>query len=324
MKRFLALLLVGIMLFGMAACDSFDRKIVIQVDDEAEKSQETEGAELENTEPEATKPEITQPATIEMPNLKGLPLSDAMALLQGFSNVKTENCYAQEEPGIVIGQSVQAGTGVLPETVILLQVSIGPEPYYEENNKFPYTVTVSWSDQPIYSGPGYEFSYEGTVELAGVYTIMEECYDGFGNLWGRLKSGAGWIDLTNVYYRDTHDEADRVALSAVELKENTPGDVFYEGDNSQYAVWVGFSATGRVNFTLYKMDYGIAENVIDKMLTGGTLRPGEVFVAKIAFPGDFDTYGMKITDTAGNTYYYTVYMSNMDGSLVCAPSSPFQ
>lgn len=297
MKKLMALILAVIMLLTMAACDT------AETDKEDWKIRITVGGQEypEETEPEATQatePAVTEPAVMKMPDVEGLPLSDAMALLQGFSNVETENCYAQENPGIVIGQSIRAGTDVVPEDLIVLQVSIGPEPYDEESyeSKFPYTVnvsrsdqpiysgpgydydyegtveiagiytivdeaydsygnlwgklksgagwidltsvrsgtsrvpytiTVSWSDQPIYSGPGYEYRYEGTVELAGVYTIVDEAYDGFGNLWGKLKSGAGWINITNVYYRDTHDEADRVTLSAVRLKENTPGDNFY-------------------------------------------------------------------------------------------------
>lgn len=297
MKKLIALMLAVMILLAMAACDSAetdrDWNIEITVGDQ-EPPEET-GAE----ETQATEPEVTEPAAIKVPDVEGLPLADAMALLQGFSNVETENCYAQEDPGIVIGQSIQAGTEVMPEELIVLQVSIGPEPYDEgtyeskfpytvnvsrsdqpiysgpgygydyegtveiagiytivdeaydsfgnlwgelksgagwidltnvrggSSSRVPYTITVSWSDQPIYSGPGYEYLYEGTVEIAGVYTIVEESYDGFGNLWGRLKSGAGWIDITNIYYRDTHDEADQVTLSAMYLAENTPGDNFY-------------------------------------------------------------------------------------------------
>ena len=63
-------------------------------------------------------------------------------------------------------------------------------------SEFPYIIYVSDPNEPIYSGPGYGYSYEGTVEIATQYTIMEERYDNAGNLWGRLKSGAGWICLS--------------------------------------------------------------------------------------------------------------------------------
>lgn len=65
----------------------------------------------------------------------------------------------------------------------------------KKNSKFPYLVYVGNPNTPIYGGPGYGYSYEGTVKIAAQYTIMEERYDSAGNLWGRLKSGAGWIVL---------------------------------------------------------------------------------------------------------------------------------
>lgn len=62
-------------------------------------------------------------------------------------------------------------------------------------SRFPYIIKVNDPNTPIYSGPGYGYSYEGTVKIAALYTIMEERTDSYGNLWGRLKSGAGWIVL---------------------------------------------------------------------------------------------------------------------------------
>ena len=67
-------------------------------------------------------------------------------------------------------------------------------------SRTPYLEEIWWSEEPIYSGPGYGYSYVGTVEEAGVYTIVEEKYDGAGDLWGRLKSGVGWVNLTHIRY----------------------------------------------------------------------------------------------------------------------------
>ena len=67
-------------------------------------------------------------------------------------------------------------------------------------SRTPYLEEICWSEEPIYSGPGYGYSYVGTVEEAGVYTIVEEKYDGAGDLWGRLKSGVGWVNLSHIRY----------------------------------------------------------------------------------------------------------------------------
>ena len=63
----------------------------------------------------------------------------------------------------------------------------------------PYILAIPSASQPIYAGPGYGYNYVQTVELAGYYTITEESWDDNGHLWGKLKSGVGWVDLTDIY-----------------------------------------------------------------------------------------------------------------------------
>lgn len=45
----------------------------------------------------------------------------------------------------------------------------------------------------IRKGPGTNYAVASTI-TSGVYTIVESC-----GVWGRLKSGAGWIDLSSDY-----------------------------------------------------------------------------------------------------------------------------
>lgn len=58
--------------------------------------------------------------------------------------------------------------------------------------KVPYTVCVSAALE-IRAGAGAKFARQKQAAPPGVYTIVEE-KDG----WGRLKSGAGWIQLAKV------------------------------------------------------------------------------------------------------------------------------
>ncbi len=59
-----------------------------------------------------------------------------------------------------------------------------------------YTVRIRQDNFPIYTAPGYDAPLADTRADAGVYTIVAECRDKDGNLWGRLKSGVGWVDVT--------------------------------------------------------------------------------------------------------------------------------
>jgi hypothetical protein len=62
-----------------------------------------------------------------------------------------------------------------------------------------YTVNIPRDDFPIYGTPGYDAPPVGVVEQAGIYTIVTECRYPDGSLWGKLKSGAGWVDLDLIH-----------------------------------------------------------------------------------------------------------------------------
>ncbi len=60
------------------------------------------------------------------------------------------------------------------------------------DNDLPYLTLVSAGTQ-VYSGPGFDYAVVMTIEEAGTYTIIDESQGSDGSIWGQLKSGAGWI-----------------------------------------------------------------------------------------------------------------------------------
>lgn len=60
----------------------------------------------------------------------------------------------------------------------------------EDKNKLPYLVRVTANRLNYRSGPSMNSRIEGIVNKNQVFTIIEENGD-----WGKLKSGAGWINL---------------------------------------------------------------------------------------------------------------------------------
>lgn len=63
-----------------------------------------------------------------------------------------------------------------------------------------YHVTLYYGTN-IYAGPGYNYEYVMTLYEQGVYTIVDECYDTRSRaMWGKLKSGAGWVNLNEGQY----------------------------------------------------------------------------------------------------------------------------
>lgn len=62
--------------------------------------------------------------------------------------------------------------------------------------KVPFLVRVSISDLNIRTGPGTNNAKTGRFTGKGVFTIVAiQSGQGSGNGWGKLKSGAGWINL---------------------------------------------------------------------------------------------------------------------------------
>ncbi len=58
-----------------------------------------------------------------------------------------------------------------------------------------YTVKVTTDCLRIRKGPGTNFGIAGQITDRGTYTIVKESTGQGANLWGKLKSGAGWISL---------------------------------------------------------------------------------------------------------------------------------
>ena len=180
----------------------------------------------------------------------------------------------------------------------------------------PYLLYIPRADQSIYDGPGYDYVFVDTVRQRGTYTIVEEAADTEGNLWGRLKSGIGWVDLTEI----RSGEYASKLISANYADENLllHGDYYAYLTGEEYSTIIAFRAYGRLR---------------DLELFGYELRdegfvPGEVFctlpelteemplVAELAFPGDMTTYGIRFVDKAGVTHVHSIYISGRNGALV--------
>lgn len=59
-----------------------------------------------------------------------------------------------------------------------------------------FMVKVTVSELNIRKGPGTNYSVSGKITNKGTYTIVEE-----QNGWGKLKSGAGWISISDKYVK---------------------------------------------------------------------------------------------------------------------------
>ena len=192
------------------------------------------------------------------------------------------------------------------------------EPAQETFEDYPQY--ISRPDQSIYSGPGYDHSFVGTVEIAGTYTIVGEEYDPEGNLWGKLKSGAGWVDLTDV--RRSNANPPLISVNYADDTLLSGSYHYYPGDQSEYPVRAAFRAGQRLDdFTIYR----IHENPdgtqgLQKIYSLDLLEPKKPLVADLAFPGDMSSYVIGfVHPETGERSYWELYISGRDGSLVLTP-----
>lgn len=186
----------------------------------------------------------------------------------------------------------------------------------------PYLQKVSSPDQGIYAGPGYDFGFVGTVKEAGTYTIVEEAWDVEDNLWGKLKSGAGWIDLTEVRHCLQFPKA-LSAGYANELLLKSGNFIHFDASVSDYPVQVVFRANESLtDVVLYSMELHETMELSKEIYSLSKFGPEKPLVVDLDFPGDMTTYAIRYTDGSGNTFCYCICISGRNGALIMFEYTP--
>lgn len=176
-----------------------------------------------------------------------------------------------------------------------------------------YTVRLgAWV--PLYEGPNYDFRYAAAVGEDGVYTIVEEMGDDEGNLWGRLKSGAGWVNLTELR---TAEKPVITAEFADEKLLDAGGYTLYAMENSAETVMIAFRAHENLrNVRLSALCMDDAAYAVSEVLHGfDHFFEDTPLVAGLVFPGDMTAYGLSFTDESGAERHFIVSISGRNGAI---------
>jgi len=111
---------------------------------------------------------------------------DAKSQVGAYKVLKNAKKAADKNPGTFV--FAPDGNAVYPvETKA--EVAEKAEPFQS------YLVQVSISNLNIRKGPGTNYGKTGRFTGKGIFTIVEESKGTGATLWGKLKSGAGWISL---------------------------------------------------------------------------------------------------------------------------------
>lgn len=197
--------------------------------------------------------------------------------------------------------------------VLMLLLCIALPALAEET---PYRQRVTRPDEMIFSGPSYDHFCVGTVREAGVYTIVEEVDDGEGHLWGRLKSGVGWIDLTHV----RSEEIAAWPVSAAFAADCPPSSACHAFwmEEGEWVSWIAFRAHELLT-DVQLVEYDMTEADYASLRTLHTLpafTPDVPLLAGVVFYGDMTTYGLTFTDASGQQRCFAVSISGRNGMLV--------
>lgn len=185
------------------------------------------------------------------------------------------------------------------------------------DGEMPDTVTLDASTA-IFDAPGYDGCYRRIVGEDGVYTIVETAADDEGNRWGKLKSGAGWVDLTaaEAFFREppvlTVCYAEEPLLAGAVMEQIV--------DDSAYMERIALrSRQTLADVRLYAVELGEEGLALGEELYAlETLPAGTALVLGVTFPGDMSMYAVACRDSAGAEHCYTVSVSGRNGALVLA------
>ena len=211
-------------------------------------------------------------------------------------------------------------TTVPPETTAPVAVALPAETEPPVETTEPpfasYTIRVEDPETPVYAGPSFRCGIASLVGEAGTYTIVEESLDMDGNRWGRLKSGAGWLCLT---------EDPNAPILADYAPEDFNAYHAYWSEDTDYITAIGFTPTQ----TLTQVRFGLLDwfeteswQMTEVLYTIDEMAPDHAFLAHVAFWGDMTTYGISFTDENGESRHYAISISGKDGSLVCTEYLP--
>lgn len=190
------------------------------------------------------------------------------------------------------------------ETTLPLETTV---PGQEPSN----TVKITDPETMVYAGPAFRYGAVDMVGESGTFTIVEEQTDADGNLWGKLRSGLGWLCLT--------DPALAPVYADYAAEDFNAYHAYWSGE-TDYITSIGITAAETlmdVRFCL--LTWNESESYDAEVLyTIDTMTPEQPFLAQVTFWGDMTTYGLSFTDESGQVRHYALMVSGKDGSLICS------
>jgi hypothetical protein len=192
--------------------------------------------------------------------------------------------------------------------------STAPPESTEASVDTSYTIQIADPETYIYEKPEFRSQCTALVGEAGIYTIVEEAMDRDGNLWGRLKSGIGWVCLTEPAIVPVYADYAPEHFSYV--------DSWHCGE-PDYVTDIGIIPMEPIRDVEFVLLNVIENNKVEDVLyTADALNAEDGLLISVVYWGDMTTYGLNFTDMNGNTRCFALSISGKDGSLICREYTP--
>ena len=180
-----------------------------------------------------------------------------------------------------------------------------------------FTVSLRASVE-IFNGPGYDSVFARSVGQDGVYTIVEEAWVD-GHCWGKLKSGAGWVDLTKAKEPATMPLevffADSSSLAGIK-------STYFAMDSTPYSVYVAVRALEPLaDLQVTELEFDGTDYYASESYYGADLAKDEALVLEVEFTGDMTSFGLSF-NAGDHRRFFAFYCSGRNGSLICEEFYP--
>lgn len=185
-----------------------------------------------------------------------------------------------------------------------------------------YLQEVARHDQPIFDTPSYDGAVVDTVQVAGIYTIVEEVTDDEGNLWGKLKSGTGWIDLDDA--RAFNENIPLLSAGYAHEDLLNTGDYIGCGEDSEFSVALVIHAYDTATDLKLTQVLWTEEGFVDDtvLFTLEELTPRTPLVAKVVFSGDMTMFAVTATAPDGTVQRYILSQNGRNNGLTVTLDTP--
>lgn len=177
-----------------------------------------------------------------------------------------------------------------------------------------YVERVKDPNCEIFAQPDYDSRFVRAVGGPGAFTIMEEKWDYEGNLWGRLKSGLGWINLSENRSSAKRELPITIGLAGEQWSaKGNCIDIQVDWDYSIKVLFYPMETITDVKLYPHNCMYDAPQEA--PVFETDVLTSENPLVAEISFPGDMSSYLIVFTDASGNRRSFEVCTSGRNATL---------